>query len=217
MKKLISIDYQEYISYQQKIDNLRNDISKYQLEIQKLKKEISFLKDSGDNVLVIVKDKDKPDVHEYKSSEKDTILVMVEENSKLRERYDDILRKKDNIENQKQLIILKYNEMENIYKTKIGKLENHIEYLENRTLLERVLNKKKNIKETIYIDYDKPEMIESGPIKTIYSEDDIKKLEMSVKKVKKPRGWHFKEEFIDSDGNVYHKGKLQPHLKGTKK
>jgi len=33
------------------------------------------------------------------------------------------------------------------------------------------------------------------------------------KEIDKPRGWHFKKEFIDSEGNVYHKGVVQPHLK----
>ena len=33
------------------------------------------------------------------------------------------------------------------------------------------------------------------------------------KEIDKPRGWHFKKEFIDSEGNVYHKGVEQPHLK----
>ena len=28
-------------------------------------------------------------------------------------------------------------------------------------------------------------------------------------------GWHFMNEFVDKDGNVYHKGKLQPDLRGT--
>lgn len=31
--------------------------------------------------------------------------------------------------------------------------------------------------------------------------------------VKRPRGWHLKPEFIDSQGNVYHKGVLQPYKK----
>ena len=31
----------------------------------------------------------------------------------------------------------------------------------------------------------------------------------------RPAGWHFMNEFVDKDGNVYHKGKLQPDLKGT--
>ena len=30
-----------------------------------------------------------------------------------------------------------------------------------------------------------------------------------IKKIKKPRGWHFKDEFIDSEGNVYNKGILK--------
>jgi len=31
----------------------------------------------------------------------------------------------------------------------------------------------------------------------------------------RPAGWHFMNEFVDKDGTVYHKGKLQPDLKGT--
>ena len=30
-----------------------------------------------------------------------------------------------------------------------------------------------------------------------------------------PRGWKFMSEFVDKDGNVYHKGELQPELFGT--
>ena len=33
----------------------------------------------------------------------------------------------------------------------------------------------------------------------------------------KPPGWHFMNEFVDKDGNVFHKGKEQPDLKGTLK
>ena len=31
----------------------------------------------------------------------------------------------------------------------------------------------------------------------------------------RPRGWQFMKEFVDKDGNVFHKGKKQPKLKGT--
>jgi phage FluMu protein Com len=31
----------------------------------------------------------------------------------------------------------------------------------------------------------------------------------------RPAGWHFMSEFVDKDGNVFHKGKEQPKLKGT--
>ena len=35
------------------------------------------------------------------------------------------------------------------------------------------------------------------------------------KKTGRPAGWHFMNEFVDKDGNVFHKGKEQPDLKGT--
>jgi len=33
----------------------------------------------------------------------------------------------------------------------------------------------------------------------------------------RPPGWHWMVEFVDKDGNVFHKGKEQPKLKGTLK
>ena len=37
------------------------------------------------------------------------------------------------------------------------------------------------------------------------------------KKTGRPAGWHFMNEYVDKDGNVFHKGKEQPELKGTLK
>ena len=31
----------------------------------------------------------------------------------------------------------------------------------------------------------------------------------------RPAGWHFMNEYVDKDGNVFHKGVEQPKLKGT--
>ncbi len=31
----------------------------------------------------------------------------------------------------------------------------------------------------------------------------------------RPAGWHWRKEFVDKDGTVYHLGKEQPELKGT--
>ena len=40
----------------------------------------------------------------------------------------------------------------------------------------------------------------------------------SVKpKTGRPPGWHWMAEYVDKDGNVFHKGKEQPELKGTLK
>ena len=44
----------------------------------------------------------------------------------------------------------------------------------------------------------------------------IDKFFKSIKpKTGRPAGWHFMNEFVDKDGNVFHKGKEQPDLKGT--
>jgi len=37
-----------------------------------------------------------------------------------------------------------------------------------------------------------------------------------IDKIKRPRGWHFMNEYVDIKGNVFHKGIEQPKLKGTK-
>ena len=50
---------------------------------------------------------------------------------------------------------------------------------------------------------------------------DMIKFPGTIKKQKissgRPPGWHFMNEFVDKDGNVFHKGKEQPDLKGTLK
>ena len=50
---------------------------------------------------------------------------------------------------------------------------------------------------------------------------DMIKFPNTIKKQKvssgRPPGWHFMNEFVDKDGNVFHKGKEQPELKGTLK
>ena len=51
--------------------------------------------------------------------------------------------------------------------------------------------------------------------------DLIKFPDTAIKKQKvssgRPAGWHFMNEFVDKDCNVFHKGKEQPDLKGTLK
>ena len=40
---------------------------------------------------------------------------------------------------------------------------------------------------------------------------------MKIRKTGRPAGWHWMKEFVDKDGNVFHKGKEQTELKGTLK
>ena len=45
--------------------------------------------------------------------------------------------------------------------------------------------------------------------------EDFENKTKSYKPTGRPPGWHFMNEFVDKDGNVFHKGKEQPKLKGT--
>jgi len=65
--------------------------------------------------------------------------------------------------------------------------------------------------------------VEEGT-KAITCSDCVVKIDMmkfpdTIQKQKvssgRPPGWHFMNEFVDKDGNVFHKGKEQPKLKGT--
>ena len=40
-------------------------------------------------------------------------------------------------------------------------------------------------------------------------------LTSTYKSTGRPPGWHWMNEFVDKDGNVFHKGKEVPKLKGT--
>ena len=45
----------------------------------------------------------------------------------------------------------------------------------------------------------------------------VEESKSTYKPTGRPPGWHWMKEFVDKDGNVFHKGKEQPKLKGTLK
>jgi hypothetical protein len=47
--------------------------------------------------------------------------------------------------------------------------------------------------------------------------EDFENKTKSYKPTGRPAGWHFMNEFVDKDGNVFHKGKEQPKLKQKRK
>ena len=47
--------------------------------------------------------------------------------------------------------------------------------------------------------------------------EDFENKTKSYQPTGRPAGWHFMNEFVDKDGNVFHKGVEQPKLKGTLK
>lgn len=71
-----------------------------------------------------------------------------------------------------------------------------------------------NGKSIVVVEYQNIKYKLDGVEKTQIKEDK-KEIKEDKKEIKKPRGWHFRPVFVDVEGNVYHKGILQPELKDT--
>ena len=54
-----------------------------------------------------------------------------------------------------------------------------------------------------------------GRLHKMFPDDFNKVTKPAYKPTGRPAGWHFMNEFVDKDGNVFHKGKEVPELKGT--
>ena len=52
-------------------------------------------------------------------------------------------------------------------------------------------------------------------VRELYEKDFPFENNVGYKPTGRPRGWAFMKEYVDKDGNVFHKGKEQPKLKGT--
>jgi len=55
----------------------------------------------------------------------------------------------------------------------------------------------------------------SAQVYKMFPESFDNAVKPSYKPTGRPAGWHWMAEFVDKDGNVFHKGKEQPKLKGT--
>ena len=56
-----------------------------------------------------------------------------------------------------------------------------------------------------------------GRIHKLFPDDFNKATKPTYRPTGRPAGWHWMAEFVDKDGNVFHKGVEQPKLKGTLK
>ena len=54
-----------------------------------------------------------------------------------------------------------------------------------------------------------------GSMYKMFPEDMERTTKPAYKPTGRPAGWHWMAEFVDKDGNVFHKGVEQPKLKGT--
>lgn len=199
MNRSITIDYSEIENYQSRLEQQRKHIDNLNTQITQLNQEIKFLKDSGDEILVIVKHENKPDYHEYKTREKSIITDLIVENNSVRNKNEDLANQVRMLESNMMKLNNELEQIKNNYETQMFNIKQKLSEIENRGLFARIVNKKTHA-----------EIVK----KEIEQEEEIK-ISKAIE-TKKPRGWHFMVEFVDEDGNVYHKGTIQPKLKGTK-
>jgi hypothetical protein len=150
MQKTYTISEEEY----NKMFTIRDDYRKENVlltkRINELENKLAFIESSAEDVLVIVKDKDKEDRYEFKSKEKDIIRDLIKVNSELREKNEELVNTikilNQNIENK----YLENKNLEEIVEKQVNindslvdenkRKKNEYNLLKNRCFIERVFN-----------------------------------------------------------------------------
>lgn len=135
--KTQTVDHDEYMGYIEKVSTLSNQLMNANGMIKKLEDELLFIKSNSDGVLVVVKEVGKPEVFEFKSTEKQVLSQLVGSNDKLLDIYKTLNEKLVLLEFliKEQEVLIEKQSSENT------KLNSIIENLKNRTLIQRIQNK----------------------------------------------------------------------------
>lgn len=197
MIRTVTIDFAEIERYQASLENYRRQMDALHTQINTQAAEIKFLKEGGEEILVIVKYEDRPDYHEYKTREKTIITDLIAENNQVRHKNDELATQIRLLEQNLVRTNAEIDHLRNHYEKEGFQLRQQLAELEGRGFWARVFNQRVPAAHS-------PLQIQTA-----------EKIQTAIE-TKKPRGWHFMAEFVDDEGNVYHKGVLQPHLKGTK-
>lgn len=146
MEKRFTFTGDEYNKNLEEKDKLRIENKNLLKKIDELYSEIEFMKTSKEDVLVVVKDKEKHDEYYFKSKEKEVLKQLIEINKELTSKNKELLdyinllnNNIKNLEESKINLNFKVNEQKKL----INKKNTRINNLENRNLFWRILNKKK--------------------------------------------------------------------------
>jgi len=126
-------------------DLLRKQLKEQNQTIKELEEKIEYMKTEKEDVLVIVKDKEKADEYVIKTKEKEVLKELIIMNKDLVEKNEEYVRQLYNINDNLKSSLRKIEELEAIclkQSDKIDECKENIEYLEKRKLIERILNKK---------------------------------------------------------------------------
>lgn len=146
MYKTITIEYGELEKLNNTIERLKAQELVQKKEINRLNEKISHLKYETDKVLIIEKTENNVD-YDYKCDEKNVIKILVCENIKLKNSTNKknvvnmrLVGKKNKTITQMNLKICACEEKLTDSEMKNTHLENHIKYLNERTIYYRIMN-----------------------------------------------------------------------------
>ena len=136
MNKTITIDYQEYMKIFDDRDNLNREKQELNKHIRILTDEINFLKNAGEDILVIYKNDDVKE-YEIKVKEKQVLYNIVNSVNELINKNGDL---KDINQELKSTLDKSFQLIEQL-KDENQNQEKELKELKNRNILERIFKK----------------------------------------------------------------------------
>jgi hypothetical protein len=140
MQKRFTFSEDEYNRILSDKDTLRKDNQELVKLVKQRELEMKNMKTKGDDVLVVVKDKEKRDEYHFKSKDKDIIRELITINKEYSDKIELLLNNLKNLEidnSNKKIEIDDYEEKLKDFKDKVD----YIEKLEKRGLIDRINNK----------------------------------------------------------------------------
>ena len=135
----MTIDHDEYMNLIQIRDSVKQEVAQLKRKLIQQEDEIKFLKDMGENVLIVVKD-EAGKSYEFKSHEKEALLELVESYNNLREDSEGFLKEILNLQQNIHKIQVENREQLENYLDQIEILKGKIKDLRKRTLWQRIRN-----------------------------------------------------------------------------
>lgn len=144
MEKQFTFSGDEYNKILQDKDDMRKHIKELNSTIRELEERIEYMKTEKEDVLVVVKDKEKHDEYVLKTKEKEVLKELIKMNKELIEKNEENIRQLYNINDMLTDSQRKTKELEDLCLSQsevISKKDEYIEYLKNRGFIDRILNK----------------------------------------------------------------------------
>jgi hypothetical protein len=140
MRRIMTIEYEEYMQLVEIRDTVQQEIKELKRTIFQQANEIKFLKNMGENVLVIKEDK-QGQIYEFRSPEKDALLELVNTYNQLQTKHENLIQEIGTLQTQIQKQQYFYREQIENNLDQIESYQVELETLKKRKLWARIWNK----------------------------------------------------------------------------